>query len=208
MAINTYSTLQTAVANWLDRDDLTDRIPDFIALAEARYNRELRIRAMETTVTDSTVAGTRSYALPTRYLQTRTIQLSTDPITPLEYLTPEMMDRLWAGSQVGKPQTFTIIGDNYHLGPSPDGVYTVEIVYYQRFAALSDLAPTNTMLTENPDVYLYATLLEAEPFLANDARIQLWMAAFTESITEIQNATVSASRSRCVTHHFSRTAWH
>jgi len=188
MAINTYSTLQTAVANWLDRDDLTDRIPDFIALAEARYNRELRIRAMETTVTDSTVAGTRSYALPTRYLQTRTIQLSTDPITPLEYLTPEMMDRLWAGSQVGKPQTFTIIGDNYHLGPAPDGVYTVEIVYYQRFAALSDSAPTNTMLTENPDVYLYATLLEAEPFLANDARIQLWMAAFKESITNIQNA--------------------
>jgi len=188
MAISTYSELQTAVANWLDRDDLTDRIPEFIALAEARYNRELRIRSMETTVTDSTVSGTRSYALPTGYLQTRTIQLSTDPITPLEYLTPEMMDRLWAGSQLGKPQTFTIIGNNYHLGPSPDAVYTVEIVYYKKTTALSDSAPTNTMLTDNPDVYLYATLLEAEPFLANDARVQLWMAAFKESITNIQNA--------------------
>ena len=103
MAISTYSELQTAVANWLDRDDLTARIPEFIVLAEARYNRELRIRGMETIVDISTVAGTRSYALPTGYLQARTLQLTTDPITPLEYLAPEMMDRLWAGSQVGKP---------------------------------------------------------------------------------------------------------
>ena len=65
MAISTYSELQTAVANWLDRDDLTARIPEFIVLAEARYNRELRIRGMETIVDISTVAGTRSYALPT-----------------------------------------------------------------------------------------------------------------------------------------------
>ena len=49
MAINTYSTLQTAVANWLDRDDLADRVPEFISLAEATFNRVLRIRSMETT---------------------------------------------------------------------------------------------------------------------------------------------------------------
>ena len=46
MAINTYGTLQTAVANWLDRDDLSARIPEFISLAEAIFNRTLRIRAM------------------------------------------------------------------------------------------------------------------------------------------------------------------
>ena len=43
MAIGTYAELKTAVANWLDRDDLTDRIPEFIALAEAKMNRNLRI---------------------------------------------------------------------------------------------------------------------------------------------------------------------
>ena len=47
MAISNYTELKTAVANWLDRDDLTDRIPEFIALAESRFNRLLRIRAME-----------------------------------------------------------------------------------------------------------------------------------------------------------------
>ena len=57
MAINSYSTLQTAVSNWLDRDDLSDRIPEFISLAEATFNRVLRIRAMETTLADTTPSG-------------------------------------------------------------------------------------------------------------------------------------------------------
>jgi len=51
MAISTFAELKTAAANWLDRSDLTDRIPEFIALAEARFNRILRIRAMETVST-------------------------------------------------------------------------------------------------------------------------------------------------------------
>ena len=41
MAISTFAELSTAAANWLDRSDLTDRIPEFIALAEARFNREI-----------------------------------------------------------------------------------------------------------------------------------------------------------------------
>jgi len=58
MAISTFAELKTAAANWLDRSDLTDRIPEFIALAEARFNRILRIRDMETVSTSiSTVAG-------------------------------------------------------------------------------------------------------------------------------------------------------
>ena len=58
MAISNYTELQTAVANWLDRDDLTNRIPEFISLCEARFNRTLRLRAMETLDTSvSTVAG-------------------------------------------------------------------------------------------------------------------------------------------------------
>ena len=68
MAIGTYAELQTAVANWLDRDDLSLRIPEFIALAEARMNRILRLRLMESTYTASTVATQRNLALPTGYI--------------------------------------------------------------------------------------------------------------------------------------------
>jgi len=188
MAIGTFAQLKTAAANWLDRSDLTDRIPEFIALAEARFNRELRTRDMETVSTAiSTVAGTREYSLPTGFVQMKEFHLSTDPLTPLAYITPEMMTRLWAGSAQAKPQVFTIIADNVRLGPAPDAVYTTSMLYYKTFTALSDSATTNDMLTNNPDVYLYGTLLEAEPFIMNDQRIQLWLGAFDRAVASIQN---------------------
>ena len=186
MAISTYTELQTAVANWLDRDDLTARIPEFIALTEARFNRLLRIRSMETEADQATVAGTRSYSLPTDYRQMRTVHLTTSPITAMSYITPEIMDRIWAGSTQGKPLSYTIKGNNIYVGPSPDVVYTIRFLYYKKISSLSTLSPTNSILTDAPDVYLYGCLLEAEPFLQNDARVQLWATAFQQAITDIQ----------------------
>jgi len=143
---------------------------------------------METVSTAiSTAAGTREYDLPTRFVQMKEFHLSTDPITPLAYITPEMMSRMQAGSSKSKPQVFTIIADKVRLGPNPDAVYTTSMLYYQAFAALSDSATTNDMLTNNPDVYLYGTLLEAEPFIMNDERVPLWLAAFEKAVSDIQN---------------------
>jgi hypothetical protein len=188
MAIGTFAELKVASANWLDRSDLTDRIPEFISLAEARFNRVLRIRDMETVSTAiSTAAGTREYDLPTGFVQMKEFHLSTDPITPLAYITPEMMSRMQAGSSKSKPQVFTIIADKVRLGPNPDAVYTTSMLYYKAFTALSDSATTNDMLTNNPDVYLYGTLLEAEPFIMNDERVPLWLAAFEKAVSDIQN---------------------
>ena len=188
MAIGTFAELKTAAANWLDRSDLTDRIPEFISLAEARFNRVLRIRDMETVSTAiSTTAGTREYSLPTGFVQMKEFHLSTDPITPLAYITPEMMSRMWAGSAKAKPQVFTIIADNVRLGPNPDAVYTTSMLYYKTFTALSASNTTSDMLTNNPDVYLYGTLLEAEPFIMNDERVPLWATAFKQAIDDIQN---------------------
>ena len=187
MAISTYSELNTAVANWLDRDDLTNRIPEFIALCEARFNRSLRIRAMETLdTTVSTVAGTSTVALPTGYVQMRDISLITSPITQLQYLTPEIMNRINAGSRTGKPETYTIIANNILFGPTPDSAYDISMLYYKTFDALTALAPTNWVITNAPDVYLYGALLEAEPFLMNDQRVQLWATALTQSINTLQ----------------------
>ena len=188
MAIGTFAELKTAAANWLDRSDLTDRIPEFIVLAEARFNRILRIRDMETVSTAiSTTAGTREYSLPTGFVQMKEFHLTTDPITPLAYITPEMMSRLQAGSTKAKPKVFTIIADNVRLGPNPDAVYTTSMLYYKTFTALSGSNTTSEMLTNNPDVYLYGTLLEAEPFIMNDARVQLWATAFRQAVEDIQN---------------------
>ena len=200
MAIGTYSELQTAVANWLDRDDLTDRITEFIAIAEARMNRTLRLAIMlnvdETTLGGAAalVGGTRDYALPSGYLQMLDFHLRTDPITTLSYITPENMNRMWAGSQVGRPEAYTIFSDNssgtpikkVKLGPSPDSAYNYSMMFYKKIDALSITNTTEQMLTNNPDAYLYGALREAEPFLMNDARIQVWEAGYQQVIADLK----------------------
>jgi len=186
MAISTYDELKTAVANWLDRDDLTDRIPEFISLAEARFNRALRLRSMETKQTASTVASQRNYNLPTNYIQMRNFQINKSPIVTLSYVTPEIYDRLWGGSQGGIPSFYTIIGDEIQLGPIPGSVMTLEMLFYKRFDSLSASVATNWLLTNAPDIYLYATMLEAEPFIMNDERVALWSTFLDKAINEMQ----------------------
>tara|TARA_R100000655_G_scaffold34945_1_gene67888 strand:- start:1302 stop:1928 length:627 start_codon:yes stop_codon:yes gene_type:complete len=174
MAITTFSELKTAISNWLDRTDLDDRIPEFIALAEARHRRDFKIRRMETRVTANTIADTEYYSLPDDFTAMRNIQLNTDPKTSLEYLTPEQMDRVHGGSITGKPKAYSIIGNSFQLRPIPDAVYEIEMLYYKYFTALSDSNTSNDMLTYHPDLYLYGSLVEAEPYLQNDKRIQVW----------------------------------
>ena len=188
MAIDSYSTLQTAVANWLDRDDLTDRIPEFISLAEARFNRDLRIRAMETKQTASTVAAQRNYALPTGYLQMRNFQVNVTPVRVLEYVTPEIYDRLYGSTANGIPVYYTLLANEIQLGPIPDSVMTLEMPFYKTFDALSPTTTTNWVLANAPDVYLYAALMEAEAFLVNDARLPTWSAGYQRAIESLQFA--------------------
>ena len=72
MAISTKAELHTAVANWLNRSDLTSRIPEFIALAEASFNRNLRTREM---LVRSTASVTGQYvSIPTDYLEMMNIE--------------------------------------------------------------------------------------------------------------------------------------
>ena len=186
MAIGTYAELQIAVANWLDREDLTDRIPEFITLAEARMNRMLRLRLMENKYTASTVAAQRNYALPTGYVQMRNFQINVTPVRPLQYVTPEVYDRIWGGSSSGTPEVYTIIANEIQLGPKPDSIMTMEMLFYKRVTALSGSNTTEQMLTENPDIYLYGALMEAEPFIMNDERVGLWAQGFSQAVQALQ----------------------
>lgn len=193
MALSTFTELKDAVADWLDRSDLTARIPDFITLAETRINRELRIRPMEVRSTMTTTAGSQYFNLPGGYIQMRNIQLNTNPVTPLEYITPEMLDRLYGSSTTGKPRAYTLIGDEIQLSPIPDSAYSLEMAFYEKFTPLGDGATGGTVvsnwLTLNaPDVLLYGALLEAEPFIKNDERVPVWLNGYSNAIDKLQKA--------------------
>jgi hypothetical protein len=183
MAISTYAELQTAVANWLDRTDLTTKIPDFISLAEARFLRKVRHWRMEKRSTASTVAGENAIAVPSDYIEMRALKINTDIVQVLEFLSPSVFyyDNTSAGSI---PSYYTVQGDQVLLYPTPDSAYTIEMGYYG-FEKLSDSNTTNWLLTYHPDIYLYASVLQAEAYILNDQRIQLWKAALDESLKEL-----------------------
>jgi hypothetical protein len=186
MAISTYSELQTAVANWLNRTDLTDRIPEFIALAEAQMNRRLRVRQMvtraEAALASEFVDAPQDMLEPIRL----TLEISESDIRMLQYLAPE---RLLA-EKVGivssaEPAFYSMVGGSLQLLPMPDTTYTSELTYYARIAPLASNS-TNWLLSAYPDAYLYGALLQAAPYLVDDERTVTWGTMFQAALNDIQ----------------------
>lgn len=191
MAISTFAELKTAAANWLTRSNLTSRIPEFISLCEADFNRKLRIRAMEThsEAATTTASGSTTSALPTGWLQGRSVWLAgTSPKQVLRYVTPDQLHTTYVSSTSGQPKVFTIVGDNFEYGPTPDAAYAVAALFYKKLDALSDTTTTNWLLTNAPDAYLYGTLLQAMPFLRHDARMAVWGTMYNQALAGIQVA--------------------
>ena len=187
MSLASYGDLQTAVANWLNKSNLAAYIPDFIALAEADINRELRIRNMEAIGTGTFSSQTLDLSsVLTRYAKVKSVTLSSGGAYWVQnYISPQQYYGLHYDSQTGIPRDYTIIGDDMYFGPSPDDSYTWTIWYYQKLDSLATTA-TNTVLTNHPDVYLYGSLVAAEPFLKNDARVALWKTLYGQALEGVK----------------------
>ena len=185
MRLTTYSDLQTSIANYLARSDLTSQIPDFITFAENRLRRELRIRQMLKSVTTATVSGDNTVELPSDFLQVRDFVVMTNPIQPLSYSSPSALSNDPRTSEVGVPKSYTILANDFQVSPPPDGVYTVKLLYYSAPAYLSSSNTSNVFLTTAPDALLYASLIEAEPYLMNDARINTWGTMYDRAIASL-----------------------
>lgn len=187
MAISTYSELRTTVADFLNRDDLTAAIPSFISLAEAALNRRLRSPEM---VTRATVTIDAEYEnRPSDWMETIRYQVNTNPITVMEFVTPEeAIIQKTKFSAAGVPMFFSTVGTQFQHVPAPDGPYTGELMYYARVAGLSDTNTTNWLLTANPDIYLYATLVQSAPYLKEDERIGVWAGILDRLMAEYEVA--------------------
>jgi hypothetical protein len=190
MALDTFENLKTSVSDYLDRPDLADRIPDFITLAEARHRRDFRTQDMLTRSQVTFSGQADSYlALPPRFLQMQMLRLLTDPPSPLEHLTPDQITRAKSGhlaATYGQPRAYTI-HEEIEFDVVPDKDYKVEMLYYASFLPLSTANPSNALLLKSPDVYLYGTLVAAEPFMMNDARIQVWAELYKSALEAIVN---------------------
>lgn len=194
MALTTYSELQSAVADWLLRTDLTAVIPDFITLAEADIERKVRHYKMEARLAVSYDA--RFEDVPSDWLETITLYLedATGPHQVDLISRAEMMDRRYQSNDTGgRPCFYAMAGEQFELLPTPDEAYTGELLYIQRIPALSVAVPTNWLLDTAPDAYLYGALIQSAPYLKDDERIPVWAAAYANAIDGLNQAS-SASK--------------
>jgi len=169
MAITTYAELQTAMTNWSHRADLASILPDFITLAEAKFNRELRTRDMETTDTLTPTAGVCT--LPTDYLSLRRLYINSSAPIELEYLPPEQFYIKYPIT-VGGSKYYTIEGASIILSDRTSSS-DVKILYYQKIPNLAANS-TNWLLTSHPDLYLSAAMAELSDYIKDDKGIQKW----------------------------------
>jgi len=175
LSITTYSELQTAVSNWLKRSDLTSYIPDFVTLGEARIFRELRSVDMETSF--STAITTGVISLPTSYLALKFSYINSSPVQWLGRKTARWIyENYPTRSSDSTPKFIAREGQSFIFGPYPDSGYTVKGVYYKNIGPLSSSA--HAVFTNNPDLYLFAALVAATPFIKDDKRVVLWEAQY------------------------------
>jgi hypothetical protein len=184
MAIGTFSELETALANWLNRADLSDRIPEFIELAEARMNRDRRLRVVDAITRDTLTVNSQFTALPSDFARMVNCEYQSDPVLPMEALSPQQMDVHRSQGTTGDPRYYCVIGNELEVVPVQSEDATLGIVYHRRISALSDSNTTNWLLTAAPDIYLYACKLEACLYLHEDERVPVFQALYDQRASE------------------------
>ena len=197
MAITTYAELKTAVADFLNRDDLTATIPTFISMAEAGLNRDVRHWRMEQRSTAE--IDDQYLTLPTDWLET--IRLTMQDTVPyvLNLASRDQIEeyRLRGADVSGKPVYYSHIAGEIELYPTPDATYDIEMLYTQKIDALSDSNTSNWLLTEAPDLYLYAVLMETAIYLRDDDRIAAYASMYQNKLAALnassKKATVSGT---------------
>lgn len=201
MALDTYENLKLAIADYLDRDDLTSQIDDFIDIAESAHRDEVRFRELLTRASITIADGDRTEPLPADFAQVKYIRLINPQSTTWNryYLATlaqlsehELTDR---ASLTDGPPKYFCINEQIEFDVAADQEYTGELLYYKKMTALSDSNTSNELLVRSPELYLYGALKATAPFLMNDERLNIWANLYEEAMDRLNRAERTDRRS-------------
>lgn len=207
----TYATLVEDVRKYLERgasaatDPIVfDQIPRFINLAERRIATELKVLGLSNVVTTDLIAGQSVYDKPDRWRENISMNFGAgathDQRTPLFPRSYEYCRAYWPDESQTDTPLFYADYDFYRwlISPTPDDTYPLEIIYYQLPPLLDDTTQTNWITDLAPQLVLYGALLEAAPFLKNDARIQVWTDMFDRAMAATSGQDLSKILDRSI----------
>ncbi len=188
MALTSYSGLVTYAESLLNRADLTALVPDFLSMAEAHFNREIRAPQMEISSTSTTTSAT--IALPTDFLSLRQVYVDDDNDTVLIPLAAADLRGRYALDTAGVPEAYSISGGNIVLAPEPSASTDITIAYYQTIPALTVSNTTNWLLTAHPDLYVWAIRYYAAEHQMDEALAQKCLGNVVAIIDSLNRASV------------------
>jgi hypothetical protein len=159
-----------------------------IQLAEKRLQRDRRIR--QTSYRSFTAA--EGYTLPDDF--NGLIDLYHDGASQfgrIKLVSPsELSERKLRHGDTGVPRWVAVIDEadsqSLYFAPEPSGTYTLKMKYEAEIEHLSATIPTNWLLAQAPDLYLWACLSVAEGFLQEDSRVQLWKSEYEQAADEFE----------------------
>tara|TARA_Y100000310_G_scaffold338385_1_gene427885 strand:- start:1612 stop:2241 length:630 start_codon:yes stop_codon:yes gene_type:complete len=194
MALTTYTELKASIADFLNRDDLTTVIPDFITLAEAQINRDVRHWKMEARSSGVQDASDEYMQIPSDWIETIRLHLTGSGTSVVNLISRDAMaDKRQGDEDVsGTPMYYTHADGQFQLYPTPSADTDFELLYYQKLDVLSGSNADNWLLLDSPDVYLYGALLHSAPYLAEDERVAIWAQMYSAAVTRLNEASESA----------------
>lgn len=202
MALQSYSDLQTAIADTLMRNDLVTAIPNFIALAEADMNRRLAAQDDTGAPPLEMIAYAQSpieqefETTPPDFMGAKAAYLD-GATKPLDFTTVEELAKRKAlyPAQSGNPTAYAVIGSMFMFWPAPTAQIQINLFYLQRIQPLTAGITSNWMLKLHPDCYLYASLMHSAPYLKDDDRTAVWQGLYSSVIASIRMAGKRAQQS-------------
>ena len=194
MPLDTYAGLQAALGAWaVNRTDLP--AADLVALAEARLNRDLRLRRMEVEAPLALSAGARLAALPADFLEPLALWIDFGAGRRALRFVPAAMA---TSAAAGSPRLWSVDGASAAVERPADRDYGLTLRYLQRLdlasAALADGTQCNWLLAAWPDAYLAGGNVEAALWLQDDAQAMRWQARYQDALESI-NRIEARSRS-------------
>ena len=192
--ITSLTTLNTAIADYLARDDLTSYISNFIQNCENKVGRTLNLRNEETALSVAISSGLAT--VPADFKALKFAYYSATPVQLLQWLPLEDIYRKYPN----RSDTSTVPGyisreaASFIFGPvAADG--TLKGVYYAKQDPLRTTNPS-WYVTNAPEVLLYGSLLEAAPFMHGDERIPVWQQLFKDALDTLREEEKNSATSK------------
>jgi len=171
-------------------------IPDFIAMAETKIYRTVRIPSMENIVSLTTDLTDGFIVLPADFLEL--IALSVTTSDKEQWLEQRPYGLVSTATRTGNPLYYARKDNQIIFDPKPDEQKTLQMYYYRQFDALSSSNPNNYFSNNAPDVLIYGALSEAAPLLTGlspemaIAMERAWTSKFERALADLQNMAASS----------------